>query len=74
MNKIPFNELRQVHLDFHTPDFVKVGEKFNAVEMCDTLEDSEINALCFFATCGKDWMPSGPACGWRSGVTMPLAR
>jgi hypothetical protein len=51
MSKIPYNELRQVHLDFHTPGFVKVGEKFNAVELCDTLEASEVNAVCFFATC-----------------------
>ena len=51
MSKINFDDLRQIHLDFHTPGFVKVGEKFDAMEMFDTLEDSEVNALCFFATC-----------------------
>jgi hypothetical protein len=51
MSKINFDDMRQIHLDFHTPAFVKVGEKFDAVEMFDTLEDSEVNALCLFATC-----------------------
>jgi Mg/Co/Ni transporter MgtE len=35
VNKINFDDLRQIHLDFHTPAFVKVGEKFDAVEMFD---------------------------------------
>jgi len=51
MNKIAYNDLRQIHLDFHTPGFVKVGERFDAVEMFDTLEAAEVNALCFFALC-----------------------
>jgi len=51
MSKIPYNDLRQVHLDFHTPGFVKVGGKFDAKEMFDTLEASEVNGVCFFATC-----------------------
>ena len=51
MSKIPFNDLRQVHLDFHTPAFVTVGAAFDAVAMFDTLEASAVNGLCFFATC-----------------------
>jgi len=51
MSKIAYDDLRQVHLDFHTPGFVKVGAKFDAAAMFDTLEASEVNGLCFFATC-----------------------
>ncbi len=51
MSKNLFNDLLQIHLDFHTPGFVKVGEKFEATVMFDTLEASGVNARCFFATC-----------------------
>lgn len=43
MSKIAYDDLRQVHLDFHTPGFVKVGEEFDAKAMFDTLEGSEFN-------------------------------
>ncbi|MHB9133488.1 MAG: alpha-amylase family protein [Armatimonadota bacterium] len=46
-----FRTLRQIHLDFHTPGFVPVGEKFNAVEFFDTLEAAEVNSITVFAQC-----------------------
>jgi len=49
--KPPFDTTRQIHLDFHTPDFVKVGEKFDAVEFFDTLEEARVNAIAVFALC-----------------------
>jgi len=49
--KPPFDSLRQIHLDFHTPDFVKVGRKFDAKQFFDTLEEAHVNAVSVFATC-----------------------
>ena len=33
---------RQIHLDFHTPAGVTVGDKFNAAEFFDTLETAKV--------------------------------
>jgi len=46
-----YNTMRYVHLDFHTPEFVKVGEKFNADEFADTVEKASINTMAIFALC-----------------------
>ncbi len=46
-----YTNLRQIHLDFHTPDFVTVGEQFDAVEFFDTLEAAEVNSIAVFALC-----------------------
>ncbi len=51
MNNIHQNELRQIHLDFHTPGFVKVGDKFDAKTFFDTLEAAKINSIALFAKC-----------------------
>src|SRR5664280_1638852 len=45
------SNLRQIHVDFHTPAFVKVGDKFNRKAFFDTLEEAEVNSLAFFALC-----------------------
>ena len=45
------SNLRQIHLDFHTPALVKVGDKFNRRTFFDTLEEAEVNSLTFFALC-----------------------
>lgn len=45
------NDIRQIHLDFHTPGFVRVGDQWNVMEFYDTLEDSRVNSLAFFAKC-----------------------
>ncbi len=42
---------RQIHMDFHTPPGVKVGDKFEAVKFFDTLEAAKVNSLAFFAKC-----------------------
>lgn len=47
----PFASLRQIHLDFHTPGFVRVGDRFEAGEFCDTLQAAEVNAVAVFALC-----------------------
>ena len=43
--------LRQIHLDFHTPDGVTVGDQFDAHAFFDTLEAAKVNSLAFFAKC-----------------------
>ena len=45
------SNLRQIHLDFHTPAFVKVGDKFDRKAFFDALEDAEVTSLTFFALC-----------------------
>ncbi|MFN6043906.1 MAG: hypothetical protein ACK49I_00385 [Verrucomicrobiota bacterium] len=42
---------RQIHLDFHTPAGVTVGDKFNATEFFDTLEAAKVNSIAVFAKC-----------------------
>jgi hypothetical protein len=46
-----YNSMRYVHLDFHTPELVKVGDKFNAAEFADTIENTGINTIAIFALC-----------------------
>jgi len=61
MNKMfDYNTMRYVHLDFHTPGFVQVGEKFDPVEFGDTLEKARVNAIAIFALChhGYAYFPS----------------
>ena len=42
---------RQIHLDFHTPAGVTVGDKFTATEFFDTLEAAKVNSIAVFAKC-----------------------
>lgn len=42
---------RQIHLDFHTPARVTVGDKFNPTEFFDTLEAAKVNSIAVFAKC-----------------------
>ncbi len=42
---------RQIHLDFHTPAGVTVGDNFNAAEFFDTLETAKVNSIALFAKC-----------------------
>jgi hypothetical protein len=51
MIMVDLNTLRQIHMDFHTPGFVSVGEQFDAKEFFDVLEDSRVNSIAFFAKC-----------------------
>lgn len=46
-----YNTMRYVHLDFHTPEFVKVGDKFNAEDFADTVVKADINTMAVFALC-----------------------
>jgi hypothetical protein len=46
-----YSDLRQIHLDFHTPDFVNVGEQFDPVAFFDTLEAAGVNSIAAFALC-----------------------
>jgi len=45
------NYPRQIHLDFHTPAGVTVGDRFEVASFFDTLEDAKVNSLAFFAKC-----------------------
>ncbi|MCX6983203.1 MAG: alpha-L-fucosidase [Lentisphaerae bacterium] len=78
-----YNSQRNVHLDFHTPDFVKVGEKFNAKEFGDTLEKAAVNSIAVFAHChhGYTYYPSkvgvthpGLQCDLLGGITEELKK
>lgn len=55
-----YNMMRYVHLDFHTPGFVKVGDKFDPKAFGDTLEQAKVNAIAVFALChhGYTYFPS----------------
>ncbi len=43
--------LRQIHLDFHTPAGVTVGDQFDATTFFDTLEAAKVNSIALFAKC-----------------------
>lgn len=45
------NYPRQIHLDFHTPAGVVVGDRFEVGAFFDTLESAQVNSLVFFAKC-----------------------
>lgn len=51
MSKIDLRQARQIHLDFHTPGFVTVGDRFDAKRFFDTLEGAAVNAISVFAKC-----------------------
>jgi hypothetical protein len=55
-----YNTMRYVHLDFHTPGFVNVGEKFDAKEFGNTLKEARVNTIAVFALChhGYTYFPS----------------
>lgn len=43
---------RQIHMDFHTSEkILSVGEKFDAEEFAQTLEDARVNSITCFARC-----------------------
>ncbi len=46
-----FETLRNIHLDFHTPEFVEVGNEFNAEEFASTLSEAKVNNIAIFAHC-----------------------
>jgi Hypothetical glycosyl hydrolase 6 len=46
-----YKTLRHIHLDFHTPDFVAVGDQFDAGEFFDTLEEADVTSITVFAHC-----------------------
>lgn len=51
MSQIDPSNIRQIHLDFHTPGFVTVGDKFDVNEFYNTLEASKVNSIAVFAKC-----------------------
>jgi hypothetical protein len=78
-----YSTQRYVHLDFHTPGFVKVGEKFNAKDFGATLEKAKVNSIAVFALChhGYTYFPSrigvphpGLQCDLLGGMTEELKR
>jgi len=61
------DRFRQVHLDFHTPPWVTVGDGFDAERFGDTLLEARVNGICVFAKCayGLSYYPT------RSGTEHP---
>ncbi|MGL5506607.1 MAG: hypothetical protein ACRDB0_01750, partial [Paraclostridium sp.] len=54
MEKLNF---RQVHLDFHTSEYIDgIGEQFNAVEFAQTLDEASVNSITCFARCHHGWL------------------
>ncbi len=43
--------VRNVHIDFHTPAWAKVGEKFDARQFADTIEGANCSSAVVFAKC-----------------------
>ena len=47
-----FVPTRQVHLDFHTSEYIPaVAENFSAEEFAQTIADAHINSVTVFARC-----------------------
>jgi Hypothetical glycosyl hydrolase 6 len=47
---------RQVHLDFHTSEFIPaIGEKFNKKQFQDALKAGHVNSINVFAKCHHSW-------------------
>lgn len=48
---------RQVHLDFHTSEFIPgVGKDFDAEEFARTLHEARVNSITCFARCHHGWL------------------
>lgn len=53
MNKLAS---RQVHLDFHTSEFISgVGAKFDAAQFQGALRAGYVNSITIFAKCHHSW-------------------
>lgn len=54
MNKLCY---RQVHLDFHTSEFIpSIGKDFVAEEFVETLKGAHVNSITCFARCHHGWL------------------
>lgn len=52
----PVPRTRQVHLDFHTSEFIPgVGEKFDKMQWQDALRAGHVNHINIFAKCHHSW-------------------
>ena len=48
---------RQIHLDFHTSEFIDgIGSQFDPEEFATTLENARVNSITCFARCHHGWM------------------
>lgn len=48
---------RQVHLDFHTSEYIpEVGQDFNPQEFAKTLEEASVDSITCFARCHHGWL------------------
>ena len=48
---------RQVHLDFHTSQYItEVGKEFDPEEFADTLQKAHVNSVTCFARCHHGWL------------------
>ncbi len=46
---------RQVHLDFHTSEFLTVGNKFSKESFKKALKDGHVNSITVFSKCHHGW-------------------
>jgi len=54
--RYPVPRTRQVHLDFHTSEFIPgVGERFNKQQWQDALRTGHVNHINIFAKCHHSW-------------------
>jgi len=48
---------RQVHLDFHTSEYIpKIAADFNKEEFAETLSNANVNSITCFARCHHGWL------------------
>lgn len=56
MSKVDLR-FRQIHLDFHTSEFIDgIGSQFDAEEFAATLENARVNSITCFARCHHGWI------------------
>lgn len=54
--EFPTMRMRQVHLDFHTSEFIPgIGEEFNKQQWQDALRVGHVNHINIFAKCHHSW-------------------
>ena len=56
-NNMPSISYRQIHLDFHTSEFIKgVGKNFSKEDFAHTLEKANVNSITCFGRCHHGWL------------------
>ncbi len=57
MSQSDFLAFRQIHLDFHTSEYItNIGAEFDAEQFADTLAKAHVNSVTCFARCHHGWL------------------